>query len=262
MKRGDRTLKKSLGRYCAYLAVIVFLVYGYYHLNLPLMRIPEGLLAIGDLIFNKMLPPDVAYASRKLPYPLLETMAMAIVGSFIGVSLSVPLAWFAAFNLTPNRRILYPIARLILVVSRSIHEIVWAMLLVSIFGFGPLPGMLTLIFIYIGFAGKLFSENIEAIDMGTVDAMRAVGANRVKEMCIGVIPQVMPVWAGIAIYGWDVALRASSILGLVGAGGLGTELRASIESLRYSRAGAILIIILCLVSLSELASEHVRKRMT
>lgn len=255
-------MKNNLGRYFVYLAFMVFLTYGYYHLNLPLKRIPEGLLEIGDLIFNRMLPPDTAYASRKLPYPLLESLAMAIVGSFIGVLLSAPLAWFAAFNLTPNRRFLYPIARLILVVSRSIHEIVWAMLLVSIFGFGPFPGMITLIIIYIGFAGKLFSENIEAIDMGTVEAMRAVGANRVKEMCIGVIPQVMPVWVGIGIYGWDVAFRASSILGLVGAGGLGTELRASIESLRYQRVGAILIIIICIVSLGELASERIRKRVT
>lgn len=255
-------MRTSLGRYVAYLAFMVFIVYGYYHLNLPLIRIPEGLLAMGDLIFNRMLPPDVAYVSTKLPYPLIETLSMAAVGAFIGVLLSVPLAWFASFNLTPNRRILYPIARLILVVSRSIHEIVWAMLLVSIFGFGPLPGMLTLIFVYIGFAGKLFSENIEAIDMGTVEAMRAVGANRVKVMCIGVIPQVMPVWVGISIYGWDVVLRASSILGLVGAGGIGIQLRASIESLRYHRVGAILIIILFLVSLSEVASDQIRKRVT
>jgi phosphonate transport system permease protein len=255
-------LKKNLIRYFIYLAFLVFLVYGYCHLDLPLERIPKGLLAIGDLIINRMLPPDYKFVSRKIPYPLLETLAMAVCGAFIGVVLSAPLAWFGAFNLTPNRRILYPLARLAMIVSRSIHEIVWAMLLVSIFGFGPFPGMLVLIIIYIGFAGKLFSENIEAIDMGPVEAMRAVGANRLKEMCIGVLPQVMPVWTGIAIYGWDVALRGSTILGLVGAGGLGTELRASIESLRYQRAGAILIIIICLVSLSELMSIQIRKRVT
>jgi phosphonate transport system permease protein len=136
------------------------------------------------------------------------------------------------------------------------------MLLVTIFGFGPLPGMLVLIIIYIGFAGKLFSENIEAIEMGPVEAMRAVGASKVKEMLIGVFPQVMPVWTGISIYGWDVVLRASVILGLVGAGGLGTELRASIESLRYQRTGAILIITILLVAFSELLSNHIRKKIT
>ena len=255
-------MKKSLTRYCGYSLFLIFLIFGYIHLNMPLERIPKGLLAIIDLIFVRMLPPDVGYVSRKLMYPLLETLAMAIVGTFIGILLSAPLAWFAAFNLTPNRRILYPVARLILVVARSIHEIVWAMLLVTIFGFGPLPGMLVLIIIYIGFAGKLFSENIEAIEMGPVEAMRAVGASKVKEMLIGVFPQVMPVWTGISIYGWDVVLRASAILGLVGAGGLGTELRASIESLRYQRTGAILIITILLVAFSELLSNRVRKKIT
>jgi phosphonate transport system permease protein len=255
-------LKKSLTHYCGYSLFLIFLIFGYIHLNMPLERIPKGLLAIIDLIFVRMLPPDVGYVSRKLMYPLLETLAMAIVGTFIGILLSAPLAWFAAFNLTPNRRILYPVARLILVVARSIHEIVWAMLLVTIFGFGPLPGMLVLIIIYIGFAGKLFSENIEAIEMGPVEAMRAVGASKVKEMLIGVFPQVMPVWTGISIYGWDVVLRASAILGLVGAGGLGTELRASIESLRYQRTGAILIITILLVAFSELLSNRIRKKIT
>jgi phosphonate transport system permease protein len=89
-----------------------------------------------------------------------------------------------------------------------------------------------------------------------------VGASKVKEMLIGVFPQVMPVWTGISIYGWDVVLRASAILGLVGAGGLGTELRASIESLRYQRTGAILIITILLVAFSELLSNHIRKKIT
>lgn len=255
-------MKKGLTRYCGYSLFFIFLIFGYIHLNMPVERIPKGILAIFDLIFVRMMPPDIGYISRKLMFPLLETIAMAIVGTFIGILLSAPLAWFAAFNLTPNKRLLYPVARSILVVARSIHEIVWAMLFVTIFGFGPLPGMLVLIIIYIGFAGKLFSENIEAIDMGPVEAMRAVGATRTREMLIGVLPQVMPVWTGISIYGWDVVLRASAVLGLVGAGGLGTELRASMESLRYQRTGAILLITIILVAFSELLSNHIRKKIT
>ena len=259
---GQRPPRHRIGRYVAYLLFLTLVVASIYHMKLPLERLPEGLLVLGDRIVNEFFPPDLAYASERLVYPFVETFAMAIAGAIFGILLSVPLAWFASFNITPSPRILYPLARLVLIVTRSVHEIVWAMLLVAIFGFGPFPGTIVLILNFIGFGGKLLAENIEAADMKPVEAIRAVGGNRIRQMILGVYPQVRPVWIGIFIYGWDIVLRASFILGLVGAGGVGSALRGSIESLQYDKACIILIIIIIIVSIGEIVSVQVRKRIT
>lgn len=254
--------RRALWQFFAYAAVILALVGAHYHLKLPLERLPDGLREIGDLIVNRMFPPDWSYAPRRLIEPFLETFAMAFVGTVLGMIVSVPLAWFASANMTPSPRVLYPLSRFVLIVTRSVHEIVWAMMFVALFGFGPLAGMIVLILNFIGFGGKLLAENVEAADMRPVEAIRAVGGGRLKQMILGVYPQVRPVWSGIFMYGWDIVLRASFVLGLVGAGGVGEELRGSIEGLNYDRVGMILLIIVAVVTLSELASIYVRKRLT
>lgn len=252
--------KDRLQSFIVWFIFLVLFFISFRHLNMPLERIFGGLLAIFDLFFNRMTPPDWAYVTRSLGSPLLESVVMAVIGTYIGMVITVPLAWCAASNLSPNRKILYPIARLILVLCRSVHEMIWAILFVAMFGFGPLPGTIVLTIGFIGATGKLFAENLESIDMGIVESMKAVGANRTKEMFFGVISQVKPVWIGITIYGWDIVWRASVALGLVGAGGLGVQLRASMESLRYQRVGAILVIMLVFVSLNEVISMKIRSR--
>lgn len=253
---------RSVGRHLAYLGLTVFLVFTYYHLNLPLERIPRGLVSIASFVATELMPPDVRYASSRLPYPVSESVAMAVGGSFFGLGVTMLLAWFAAQNLTPSPWVLYPAARLVFVLTRSLHELVWALLFVSILGFGPLPGMLVLVFVYIGSAGKLFAEALEVVDARPLEAIRAAGGTTAQVFLYGALPQVRSVWTGIAIYCWDVVLRASTVLGIVGAGGLGAELRGSIESLRYHRVGAIVLIIVLLVAVSEWISARVRQRLT
>ena len=253
-------LARSLARYAVYLLVIVVIVGAYHRLNLPLHRVPDGMREVVDMITGRMFPPDWSYAPRKLFEPFIETFAMAFVGTVFGIILSVPLAWLASANMTPSYKVLYPLSRLFLVVTRSVHEIIWALFFVAVFGFGPFAGMIVLTLNFIGFAGKLLAENVEAADMRPVEAIRAAGGGRLKQMILGVYPQVRPVWIGIFVYGWDIVLRASFILGIVGAGGVGVQLIDSIESLNYDRTGIILIIIVSIVTLSELLSIHVRKR--
>lgn len=251
-----------LTNYLLLLAAIVLVLVGHYHLQLPLHRLPDGMREIVLMLSQRMFPPDLVYAPERLVHPFLETFAMAFVGTILGIVFSVPLAWLASANMTPDRFVLYPAARLLLVVTRSVHEIIWAMLMVAVFGFGPLAGTIVLILVFIGFAGKLLAENVEATDMRPVEAIRALGGNRLRQMVLGVYPQVRPVWIGIFIYGWDIVLRASFVLGIVGAGGVGTELSRSIESLTYDRVGTILLIIIAVVALGELVSIWLRKRVT
>ncbi len=253
---------QQLSRYFVYLVFLTICVAGYWHLDLPIERLPSGLIEMGDVIGRRMFPPDFEYAHYKLLHPFLETFAMAFIGTVLGIAISVPLAWFASANMTPSPRILYPLARLILATTRSVHEIIWAMIFVACFGFGPLAGTIVLVINFIGFAGKLLSENVESADMKPVEAIRAAGGGKLREMVLAVYPQVRPVWFGIFIYGWDIVLRASFILGLVGAGGVGAELSGSLESLRYERVGAILILIVAIVAATEYFSVRLRKRIT
>jgi len=255
----DHPIRGRVLRSVAYLAAIAVAVAGYHHLNLPLQRLPEGLREIFVVIGARMFPPDLAYAGT-LVRPFLETFAMAFAGTVIGIVLSVPLAWFASANMSPSPRILYPLVRLLLVVSRSIHEIIWAMLLVACLGFGPLAGVIVLVIDFIGFGSKLLAESIEAADMKPVEAIRATGGSPLKQMILGVFPQVAPVWVGIFVYGWDIVLRASFVLGIVGAGGVGAQLHGAVESLNYDRLGAILLIIIAIVVVSEYVSAWLRQQ--
>ena len=255
-------LRGRILRYGAYLVLLLILVAGYRHLRLPIERLPDGIREIFVVIVQRMFPPDFAYAAKNLVRPFVETFAMAFAGTVLGIAFSVPLAWFAAANMTPSPRILYPLVRMLLVIARSIHEIIWAMLLVACLGFGPLAGMLVLTIDFIGFGSKLLAESIEAADMKPVEAIRAAGGNRLRQMVLGVFPQLAPVWVGIFVYGWDIVLRASFVLGLVGAGGVGAQLHGAIESLNFDRLGAILIIIIAIVVVSEAVSAHLRKRVS
>lgn len=258
----DHPARLRLIRYSVYLAGLVIAVWGVHHLRLPLHRLPDGVREIFLVVGNRMFPPDFAYAASTLVKPFLETIAMAFAGTVLGILISVPLAWLAAANMTPSPRILYPLVRMVLVVARSIHEIIWAMLLVAVLGFGPLAGMIVLTIDFIGFGTKLLAESIEAADMKPVEAIRAAGGNRLRQMILGVFPQVAPVWVGIFVYGWDIVLRASFVLGLVGAGGVGAYLHGAVESLNYERLGAILAIIIAIVVASEWVSAELRKRVS
>lgn len=254
--------RKRLLRYVCYVIFLTIIIAGYRHLALPVERLPHGMVEMFRLIGTRMFPPDLDYAQHRLIYPFIETFAMAFTGTVFGILLSVPLAWLSSANMTPSPRVLYPLARFVMIIARSVHEIVWAMFFVACFGFGPLAGAVVLTINFVGFAGKLLSENVEAADVKPVEAIRAAGGGRLREMILAIYPQVRPVWFGIFIYGFDIVLRASFVLGLVGAGGVGAELSGSIESLRYERVGAILLLIVVIVAIAEMLSIYLRKRIS
>jgi len=254
---------QSLIKYGIFLSILLFLAYSIHYLNIPLSRMLGMFGRLGDVLANRYYPPDLDYiADTDYFGAIVETVQMAYLGALFGVMFSVVLGWFAAYNVSPSRRYVYPLARAITMGFRSVHEMIWAILFVTILGFGMLPGVLALTMFSIGFAGKLFAEEIEAINMGEVEAIRAMGGNNLQVFVFGVIPQVRVALTGIAIYTWDVAFRAATVVGFVGAGGMGWYLKRNVMQIETNRTAAILLSILVLVVISEFISAWARNRVS
>jgi len=167
-------------------------------------------------------------------------------------------AFCAARNTTPSRAFVRPLALLVIVSSRSINSLIWALLLVSIVGPGVFAGVFAIGFRSIGFIAKLLYEAIEEIDEGQVEAVTASGAGRAQVVAYAIVPQIMPAFAGITVFRWDINIRESTVLGLVGAGGIGLQLQASLNVLAWPQVTMILLLILTTVLLSEWVSARVR----
>ena len=254
---------QTLIKYGILLSGLMFLTYSIHYLNIPLDRILGMFGRLGDVLSNRYYPPDLAYvAQREYLGAIIETIQMAYLGSMFGLLFSIVLGWFAAHNVSPSQRYVYPIARVITMGCRSVHEMIWAIIFVTILGFGMLAGVLALMMFSVGFAGKLFSEEIEAIDMGEVEAIRAMGGSHLQVFVYGVFPQVRTAFTGIAIYTWDVSFRAATVVGFVGAGGMGWYLKRNVMQIETHRTAAILLSIIVLVVISEFISAWARIRVS
>lgn len=209
-------------------------------------------------LFARMVPPDFSRGGDILR-AMLETLNIATIATFFAVFLSLPIALIAAQNTTPNRATLW-LGRFILVSSRSVNTIIWALLFVAIFGPGVLAGILAIVFRSLGFLGKLVGEAIEEIDRAPIEALESVGASRLKVLVYGVVPQVMPAFFAVAILRWDINLRESTVLGLVGAGGIGVILQGSIDTFAWRTVATILLAIIALVLAGEAVSAWLRKK--
>jgi phosphonate transport system permease protein len=214
---------------------------------------------IGDL-FGRMFPPEWSFAGALLA-PLAQTINIATLGTAVAVVLSLPVALLAALNTTPGRAT-YVLARAVMVVSRSVDTLVWALIFIIVVGPGSLAGMLAVAVRSIGFVSKLLAEGIEEIDRRQVEAVTATGASPLQTLLYAVVPQVKPIFAGVCVYRWDINIRESTVLGLVGAGGIGFALNEAILGLEWPRVGTILLVILVVVVASEAASAALRKRLT
>lgn len=254
---------QSLIGYGILLAVLVFFTYSVHYLNIPLDRVLGMFGRLGDVLANRYYPPDMAYiADAGYLGAVIETIQMAYLGALFGLMISVILGWFAAYNVSPSKTFIYPVARVVTMACRSVHEMIWAILFVTILGFGLLPGVLALTMFSVGFAGKLIAEEIESVDMGEVDAIRAMGGSHLQVFVYGVFPQVRVAFTGIAIYTWDVAFRAATVVGFVGAGGMGWYLKRNVMQIETERTAAILVSIVILVVISEFASAWARVRIS
>jgi len=210
----------------------------------------------GD-IASRMVPPKWGYVST-IWGPLWDTINIATLGTLLALCMAVPVAFLAARNTTPNAYIVRPVALFVIVSSRSINSLIWALLLVSIIGPGVFAGTIAIALRSIGFCAKLLYEAIEEIDHTQVEAIEATGASRWQVMTYGIVPQIMPAFAGISVFRWDINIRESTVLGLVGAGGIGLQLQASINILAWPQVTVILIAILATVLVSEWVSAKVR----
>ena len=251
----------TLYRHAALLTVLVVIAYGIERLDIDLERLPGLLGRMGSTLAQRYFPPNLAHiAQADYLHSVFETLQMSYLATVVGVLLAIPLAWLASANVSPSPRLGYPLARLFIMACRSVHEMIWTILLVAVLGFGMLPGVVALTLFCIGFAGKLFAEAIEAIDAGPVDAMRATGAGRTQIFVFAVLPQVRVAWTGTTIYTWDVVFRAATIVGFFGAGGMGWYLRESVQRIASQDVAAILLSIIVVVLIAELFSAWLRKR--
>ena len=210
----------------------------------------------GDLA-DRMVPPDWGYI-HYLWRPIWDTLNIATLGTVIAVIMAVPIAYCAARNTTPSVTLVRPIALFIIVSSRSINSLIWALMLVTIVGPGVFAGIIAIGLRSIGFCAKLLYEAIEEIDESQVEAVRATGASAAQTTVYGIVPQIMPAFVGISVFRWDINIRESTVLGLVGAGGIGLELNAAITQLYWTQVSLMLLVIILTVVVSEWVSAKVR----
>lgn len=212
---------------------------------------------IADDIITRATPPRWSYIDQ-LWEPIWDTLNIATLGTIAALFMAVPVAFLAARNTTPSRYLIRPVALLIIVSTRSINSLIWALLLIAIIGPGVFAGIVAIAIRSIGFCAKLLYEAIEEINEVQVEAITATGASRWQVMAYGIVPQILPAFAGIAVFRWDINIRESTVLGLVGAGGIGLQLSASLNVLAWPQVSLILLVILFAVVLGEWVSAKVR----
>jgi len=193
--------------------------------------------------------------------PAIETFMISCMGTLLGVIICVPAIWFGALNITPFKPITYPIGRFMMTISRSIHEIVWALFFVAVLGLGALPGIFAIAVRSVGFIAKMSAEAIEDIELGPLDAIRATGANRFQVLLFAILPQVLPQVIGVILFEWEINIRRSAILGLVGAGGLGLVFFRQMNTYNYHGVTTVILAILGIIIIGEIVSHFTRKRM-
>ena len=247
-RRPPVLIKDRRWRWGIYAFAVIYLVLAVSSVEVNWARVYEG-LERGWRFLQGFLVPDFTSRWRDIGSGLVESLTMTVTSTIVGVLLAIPVGIGAVRNLAPLP--VYLVCRSVVAISRSLQEIIVAILFVAMFGFGPFAGFLTLTFATIGFMAKLLAEDIEDIDEGQAEAVRATGASWWQVVNYAVQPQVMPRLIGLALYRLDINFRESSVIGIVGAGGIGATLNTSIDRYEYDSAGAILIIIIAIVMLAE-----------
>ena len=211
----------------------------------------------GDIL-SRMLPPDFSNLSE-LIYAMFETIEIAFLGTFIAIVLSIPLGLFSARNLAPNYFV-YLVCKTIVIFFRAIPEFIIAMILVIAIGFGAMPGVLALGLHTMGFLAKFYAEDIEHINKGPIDALKSSGATKSQIISFGVIPQILPSFVANNLYILDRNVRMATMLGIVGAGGIGYELQSSFRMFEYPRVSAIIILIFITIFIIDHFSSLIRSK--
>lgn len=255
--RKPNFIQRPALRWALIISSIVYLIAAFSTIEVNWSRVYEG-LDRGAQFVLAFTSPDFTSRAGDIWAGMLESIVMTVAASVVGILISIPIGLGAARNIAPLP--VYMVCRGIVAISRALQEIIVAILLVAIFGFGPLAGFLTLSFATIGFLSKLLAEDIESMDKVQAEAVKASGARWMQWINYGVQPQVMPRLVGLSMYRIDINFRESAILGLVGAGGIGATLNTAFDRYEYDTAAAILLLIIGIVMALEYLSGVVRAR--
>ena len=245
-------------RYTAYAAILVLVLWS------------VEAIVIGDTDWSRILTGSLLTSLGRfaeldislLPQlwePALATILMATLATLAGLVLSIPVAWLGAANITPLGTPSYAVGRFLMTMSRSVHEIVWGLIFVSAVGLGALAGVLAMAVRSVGFISKTIAEAIEDVDPKPVEAIRAAGGTRFQILMFAIVPQIIPVFVGNMIFEWDINIRRSTILGLVGAGGLGLLLFRQMAMSNYGGIATVILAVLTLIVFGEVVSYYARR---
>ena len=252
------TLGQKLARTAFWLGIGIAVLLSLRNINVIwefLWDAPEQML---DMV-QRMFPPDYAYYRVAVHTALMETFHIATLGTIFALVAALPLSILAAHNLTPNRGLNF-FAKTMLVASRSVNSLVWALLFIAVFGPGPLAGTAAIACRSVGFVGKLLGEALEEVPRGPIEALKAAGATQSSQILYGYWPAVKPAFWSIMLLRWDINVRESGVLGLVGAGGIGVALNTAIDLFYWDRVALVLITIFAVVIAAEVLVLWVRKR--
>lgn len=258
MKAATIEAPQRYKRYLIWIFFVVLIVVCAIQTDVTPYQLIVGLPQMGTLL-AEMVPPDWSYLPT-IWKPMVETIQIALVGTMLGGILAIPFALLCAYNVMPNRAVSVPV-RLILNLVRTVPDLLFAAIFVAIFGIGPFAGMLAIMFFSFGLIAKLTFEAIESIDPGPLESMTAVGANKIQLIVFGVLPQAMPHYMSYLLYAFEVNVRAASVLGLVGAGGIGLLLDRSLGLFRYDRAAIIILLTLVIVLVIDYGSTVLRRKL-
>jgi phosphonate transport system permease protein len=255
--RPARLIEPAWLRWTLALAALLYLALAIGSLDVSWSRVAEGLQRAGRL-FAGFLSPNFSSRWSDIQSGMIESLTMTVTATVAGVILSIPFGLGAARNIAPLW--LYTICRAVIAVARAFQEIIVAILFVAMFGFGPFAGFLTLSVSTVGFLSKLFADDIEEIDPAQLEAVRATGAGFWQVLDFAVISQVIPRFVGLTAYKVDINFRESSVIGIVGAGGIGATLNTALDRYEFDSAGAILLLIVMIVMACEYGSGAIRRR--
>jgi len=245
------------GRWTLALAVLVAFVWSAWATEVSLARMIEGAPFMLDFV-RRMVPPDLSVMGNALR-GALQTLEIAVVGTVTAAILALPMGFAAARNAAP--RWLFYAARSAFNVLRAVDTLVYALFFVAAVGLGPFPGVLAVVVYTATVLAKLYSEAIEAIDPGPLEAVRAVGATRLQVLRWGVLPQLGPQFLSFTLYRFETNIRAAAILGFVGAGGIGFYVQTYLRMLNYPAASAVLLVLVALVMLVDFGSSRLRAKL-
>ena len=251
--------RKSARPYLYTVALVAFTIYAGRQVGFSIAQITENFDTAREFL-SKFFPPDWEWAIENVPGPMIETFQIAVLAAIIGCTVALPIAFWAS-RLTANNKWVYYIDKSFLNVVRTIPDIFWAMLFVVAVGIGAFAGLLALIMFSLSIMGKLLSETIDSADPGPLEAAKASGAGHTQAVQASVLPQVMPNYVAYALYIFELDIRASTVLGLVGAGGIGRVLEAQRAFFRFDRIMAIVIVIFVIVFFIEQVSVYIRRRL-